>query len=71
MKEGNIGLEKVLDVCRSDEVVRKQMTAIDNAPTIVTLKKYRSLRNMIIRLKEESKFKNQKVSIIVIKMSKL
>ncbi|XP_008179138.1 uncharacterized protein K02A2.6-like [Acyrthosiphon pisum] len=46
LKEGNIGLEKVLDVCRSDEVVRKQMSAMDNGTNncnveeIQKLKKY-------------------------------
>ncbi|XP_060855321.1 uncharacterized protein LOC132933002 [Metopolophium dirhodum] len=46
LKESNIGLEKVLDVCRSDEVVRKQMSAMDNGTNncnveeIQKLKKY-------------------------------
>jgi len=29
LKEGNIGLEKVLDECRSDEIERKQMSTMD------------------------------------------
>ncbi|KAF0747865.1 Uncharacterized protein FWK35_00020961 [Aphis craccivora] len=69
LKEGNIGLEKVLDVCRSDEIVRKQMSTMDNGTNncnieeIQKFKKYDQVGKQI----EESKGKynsNKNVKII-------
>ncbi|KAF0764620.1 Uncharacterized protein FWK35_00011319 [Aphis craccivora] len=72
LKEGNIGLEKVLDVCRSDEVVRKQMSARNNGTNncnVEEIQKFKKYDHQTQRGKqiEESKGKyncNKDVKII-------